>query len=605
MVSIKEFNDDLSDIIDEDDKNEDYLFDRNKIINHKFNQSRSSSSSSSSDKYNVNKQEWVNDLLALSSLLSHHINSSDFISSESRLIHSKFQRLFHFLITDVYNEPTTHALGDHISNLAEVDDALINLNRNATLKFRNYKQFREQRLASSNERQDTSFTSEHIYNRWTKMRQTISSAIIRRDPLFRSKSSLRYFVHWLLHSSFFKWFISIIICLDVVSVAITSEYNSLDDSKSLVYNIAVFINRSILFIYLFEIIFKWIENFTNFWYSSANILEFILTIISLSNLISEIYIDTKNNTSLEINKKFHNNNQKETDTLQRIRSYRSILSLLRTLRMLRILRILEIAFRFTQVRIVFLALSRSVKLIFHVVLLTIVLNYFFALIALYLTQFGLNTTSNEHMKKINSLFGTVPRAFITVFRIFTKDEWYEIKMEMYSLQIRQFIIDLYVISWLFFGGYVLNPLLIGAMVGTFDETRKELTSHIKQIISKTRLSLNEIIVTNSPSSTSSLSSLLIDINPIDNDNDRFNEWLRITSDEIRFLVQDRIETQWPIYTAFYYLQLLEIYFENIAERQLLFDFISIYLLTLHDKETKPINPPILSSSSSSSSDDDN
>jgi hypothetical protein len=88
------------------------------------------------------------------------------------------------------------------------------------------------------------------------------------------------------------------------------------------------------------------------------------------------------------------------------RSYGSILSLLRTLRMLRILRLLEIAFRFTQVRIVFLALNRSVKLIFHVVLLTIVLNYFFALIALYLTQFGLNTTSNKDMKKINSLFGT-------------------------------------------------------------------------------------------------------------------------------------------------------------------------------------------------------
>ncbi|CAF1541075.1 unnamed protein product [Rotaria sordida] len=140
-------------------------------------------------------------------------------------------------------------------------------------------------------------------------------------------------------------------------------------------------------------------------------------------------------------------------------------------------------------------------------------------------------------------------------------------------------------------------------VGTFDETRKELTSRMKQIISKTNLSLNEIDLSESESS---LSSLLIRINSIDNNNDRFNEWLRITLDEIRLLVQDRIETQWPIYTAFYYLQLLEIYFENIAERQLLFDFISIYLLTLHDKETKPINPPILSSSSSStSSDDDN
>ena len=47
-------------------------------------------------------------------------------------------------MTDVYNEPMTQALGDQISNLAEVEEAMINLNRNSTLKFRNYKQFREQ-----------------------------------------------------------------------------------------------------------------------------------------------------------------------------------------------------------------------------------------------------------------------------------------------------------------------------------------------------------------------------------------------------------------------------------------------------------------------------
>jgi hypothetical protein len=50
----------------------------------------------------------------------------------------------------------------------------------------------------------------------------------------------------------------------------------------------------------------------------VNILEFILTVISLINLISEIYIDTKENTILKINRKFHNN-QKSIDTLQRIR----------------------------------------------------------------------------------------------------------------------------------------------------------------------------------------------------------------------------------------------------------------------------------------------
>ena len=63
-----------------------------------------------------------------------------------------------------------------------------------------------------------------------------------------------------------------------------------------------------------------LDDFTNYWYSFVNILEFILTVISLINLISEIYIDNKDNTSSKINQKFHTyNNQKTTDTLQRIR----------------------------------------------------------------------------------------------------------------------------------------------------------------------------------------------------------------------------------------------------------------------------------------------
>lgn len=92
----------------------------------------------------TSKQKQINDLLSLSSLMSFHINSDHILSSESRLIHSKFQRTFDFLDTDVYNEPITQVLAGQISNIAEVDDALINLNRNATLKFRNYQQFREQ-----------------------------------------------------------------------------------------------------------------------------------------------------------------------------------------------------------------------------------------------------------------------------------------------------------------------------------------------------------------------------------------------------------------------------------------------------------------------------
>ena len=121
-----------------DNNNENDRFDSKQILNYELDQSQSNSSS---NQQTINEHESVNNLLALSSLMTRHINSDDFLSSESRLVHSKFQRLFHFLLTDVHNEPIIEALGDHISTLADVDDALIHLNRNATLKFRNYRKF--------------------------------------------------------------------------------------------------------------------------------------------------------------------------------------------------------------------------------------------------------------------------------------------------------------------------------------------------------------------------------------------------------------------------------------------------------------------------------
>lgn len=144
---------------------------------------------------NRNQQEQIHDLSVLSSLMSYHIHSEQILSSESQLIRSKFQRVFQFLQTDIYNEPMKHALGDQMKHINDVDEALIKLNRNATLKFRNYKQFRERvRLAAFNERPSTSSVPTPHYS------------------TFYSRYSLRS----LLHSITFKWFISIVICLDAV-----------------------------------------------------------------------------------------------------------------------------------------------------------------------------------------------------------------------------------------------------------------------------------------------------------------------------------------------------------------------------------------------------
>ncbi|CAF0990795.1 unnamed protein product [Didymodactylos carnosus] len=607
--------------------------------------------SPSVDDQSDNQREWINDLTALGSLMSHHVGDDDFVASESKLVRSKLQRLFGFVLSDMNSEPMSQALGDNISNLNEVDDALLNLNRNATLKFRNYKQFREEFIAATEDGQDLVGQQQ----RNVKLRKRASH--MQRDQFGRSRISLSYFSYWLIRSAFIQWFIGIAIFVDAVSyhinkktncdifisnfevcVAITSEYSSsymIDQSRYMSYNIALLISRCVLFIYVFEIILKWIDDFWFYWYDIINLIELLLTVISIVNFITDLY---KSSIDDEANKNFYNittniqqintssqfiqNQQKLTDTLRAIRSYGSLFTILRTLRILRIIRTLEIALRFTQVKIVFLALSRSVKIIFHVVLLTIILIYFFALLGLFITQFGSSNATYSDMKNVWPLFGTVPKAFITVFRLFTKDEWYEIKTQLRYLKVNTVIIDTYVIVWFFFGGYVLNPLLIGAMVNSFDETRKELTQGIKEIIShsslikhnnstgETRKSHLTTSIADEPSlasfrsllskmnSTTRVDSNLSSLTDLMDQSSSFEDWLRIISDEMRLLAQERVETQWPIYTAFYYLQLLESLFENLAERQLLFDFITTSLLSLHDKETKTNNPPILSSDES-------
>ena len=132
MVSIKHFDENLLETTSLDEECSSHTDD------HQIHECISMLSSSG------NTNEQINDLLGLSSLLSRQTNSNEFISSESRLIRSKIQRLFHSLTNDACKESMAQAQGDRISNLVQVDHALIELGRNATLKFRNYKQLREQ-----------------------------------------------------------------------------------------------------------------------------------------------------------------------------------------------------------------------------------------------------------------------------------------------------------------------------------------------------------------------------------------------------------------------------------------------------------------------------
>ena len=64
---------------------------------------------------------------------------------------------------------------------------------------------------------------------------------------------------------------------------------------------------------------SYLDDFSSFWYSAVNILELVLTVASLINLISEIYINRQDRSNVSISGKSDDSHSRAANTLQRIR----------------------------------------------------------------------------------------------------------------------------------------------------------------------------------------------------------------------------------------------------------------------------------------------
>ena len=64
---------------------------------------------------------------------------------------------------------------------------------------------------------------------------------------------------------------------------------------------------------------SYLDDFSSFWYSAVDILELVLTVASLINLISEIYIDRQDRSNVSTSGKSDDSHSRAANTLQRIR----------------------------------------------------------------------------------------------------------------------------------------------------------------------------------------------------------------------------------------------------------------------------------------------
>ncbi|KAK1787857.1 hypothetical protein P4O66_016337 [Electrophorus voltai] len=264
---------------------------------------------------------------------------------------------------------------------------------------------------------------------------------------------LDIFAHWILESKFFSNMVMLLIFLNSIIQLIQAEiFDKMEPHFQILAIVLDILESGILGIFFLEILLKWLDNFWQFWKSSWNIFDFCVTILSF---IPEILKATSNSQMVH-------------------------LSFLKYFRKLRVLRCLKVVSKYRPVRVVVLAISRSFKAVANIYLLLFVFMFIFALAGMNIFQ-NYNRSSAEGLVFSES-FSDLSAAFITLFMIFTLDNWHALLSEVQKVpELDSITCSLYIIFWIFIGSFIFRNIFIGIMTNTFNSVRSELSKVVEQI----------------------------------------------------------------------------------------------------------------------------
>ncbi|XP_046890528.1 cation channel sperm-associated protein 2-like isoform X2 [Hypomesus transpacificus] len=359
----------------------------------------------------------------------------------------------------------------------------------------------------------------------------------------------------------FSNIIIVLIILNTVVLEIQAEiFDNMDPSLHILKLVLDMLDWSILAIFFLEIFLKWMDNFWQFWKSTWNIFDFVVTIVSvLPEIVKAIYgQDATGMVFVELLRKF------------------------------RILRTLKIVTKFRQIRLIILSVSKAFKAMIFIFMLLIVFAYIFAVIGVILFQ--TYTRSDVEGLIYNQYFKDITNSFITLFILFTLDHWYALLADTRKVaELNQAICGLYIILWLLIGSFIFRNIFVGIMVNNFQAIRQNLFKEVQQIEIQAKADMFKAEIINRRKSQlkldgqgkiaevpGHLKSIKSNLN--DNDWDTYME-------ENMMVMQEQEEDEkvtWPRDSLFRYFELMEMLQYNLDERQRLQNIAVQSLLNLHD-----------------------
>nr|XP_002121116.1 cation channel sperm-associated protein 2-like [Ciona intestinalis] len=265
---------------------------------------------------------------------------------------------------------------------------------------------------------------------------------------------LDMWANWVVESNLFQNFMLVLIIFNAVLLIVDAEIGESTDPKYInTVRIVRTCDYCCLWIFIAEIILKWIDDFKSFWKNGWNELDFYVTVVSiLPELIRLVNSDASGSGMVQT---------------------------LSFLRVLRITRLLKMVSRFEQARIILMAVTKAFSAMSFILLLLALFMWMFALMGevIFVRYTQYDGRSHGTQLLYQKAFSDILWSFATLFQLMTLDHWLETLLDLLKVMTTQYestITVVYILSWIWVGSFVFKNIFAGIMVNNFQTIRNDL-----------------------------------------------------------------------------------------------------------------------------------
>ena len=334
-----------------------------------------------------------------------------------------------------------------------------------------------------------------------------------------------------------------------------------------------------------EVVLKWLNDFQRFWYCWWNIFDLVIISITTVPAVFSLIPSVPGSVLFSVTK---------------------------YMRALRIIRSLKLISRVSGLKIIVLTLLEAFQSMAFIMVLLFAVAYIFAIIAVSLFQPTIDAVDPQYFAAYYRSFSTLHDAILTLFQLFTLDQWYRVYRAAASViePEMQVALMIYIILWIWLGAFIFKNIIVGIIVENFEVISAQLTNennkeaqeqNNKRILSAWNNQLcDQVSAPNSPPELNSQtvhregdtsgaspphipgysSSSLTDVH------EECQGWQTAVREYTKTLRMEPENVLWSRENLFNYYQIMEELFENLEEAKQLERIAGEIIINLFDKKYK-------------------